>query len=351
MSIDYGSLSALMNDSDVTEIMVNSHDAVFVERAGLVQAAGVKLVDARALEELVQSILFTTGKDVAAALRFDGTLPGGARYNITLPPMSPKGPTLTIRKHSAAASTLEALVQKRSLTAKAASFLSACVRGRVNVIVSGGTGTGKTTLLNALASNVSPAERIVTIEDTAELQIRHPNWVRLLSVKEGKNAATARDCLVNALRMRPDRIIVGECRGGEAADMLQAMNTGHDGSLTTIHANNSVDATARLEVLVLQGAGELPLKAVRRNISQAVDLVVQLKRDRRGARYVSEIVEISGMEGDILTRAALFQVPEGKTGGDELKSTGLVPGFLKRLEERDVRFPRGFFDPAFSGNF
>lgn len=346
MSIDFGPLGPLLADSETSEIMVNSHDAIFVERGGTLQATPIRFVDARALEELIQSVLFHCGKEAGSSLRFDGTLPGGSRFNITLPPMSPKGPTLTIRKHLGNMSTLEMLVQKRTLSPKAASFLSHCVRGRANIVVSGGTGTGKTTLLNALVSNVDAGERIVTIEDTAELQLRHPNWIRLLSVKEGKTPVTTRDCLVNALRMRPDRILVGECRGGEAADMLQAMNTGHDGSLTTVHANSSIDCLARLESLILEGSGDLPLRAVRRNISQAVDLVVQLKRNRQGGRFVSEITEVSGMEGEILTRATLFAVPEGKTSAEELKSTGLVPGFAKRLEERGVKFPPKFFDPA-----
>lgn len=351
MPIDFGPLSSLLGDSETSEIMVNAHDSIFIERAGALQAVPVRFVDPRALEELVQSILYHCDKDASSSLRFDGMLPGGSRFNITLPPMSPKGPTLTIRKHLAAMSTLEMLVQKKSLSPKAAAFLSACVRGRANIVVSGGTGTGKTTLLNALASNIDGGERLVSIEDTAELQIRHPNWIRLLSVNEGKLPVTTRDCLVNALRMRPDRILVGECRGGEAADMLQAMNTGHEGSLTTVHANSTVDCLARLESLVLEGSGDLPLRAVRRNISQAVDLVVQLRRNRQGGRFVSEIIEVTGMEGDVLTRASLFAVPEGRLSADELKSTGLVPNFLKRLEERGVKFPPKFFDPATPASF
>lgn len=351
MSIDFGPLKVLLDDPEVTEIMVNAFDNVFVERGGQILPAGLRLVDARSLDELVQTILFTCGKDITAALRFDGTLPSGARFNITRPPMSPKGPTLTIRKHAAAMSTMEMLVQRKSLSPKAAAFLSACTRGRVNMIISGGTGTGKTTLINALASNIPATERLVSIEDTAELQIRNPNWVRLLTVREGKNLVSTRDGLANALRMRPDRILVGECRGGEAADMLQAMNTGHDGSMTTVHASSSVDCLARLESLVLQGTGDLPLKAVRRNISQAVDLIVQLKRNRNGARFVSEITELTGMEGDIITRATIFTVPEGKSSGEDLRSTGLVPEFMKRLEERDVKLARGFFDPQTAVSF
>ena len=351
MAIDFGPLTSLINDHETTEIMVNAHDNIFVERAGVVSAVPLRFVDLRALEEMVQSLLYHSGKDVTSALRFDGTLPNGARFNVTLPPLSPKGPTLTIRKHMPSYSTLEMLVQKKSLSPKAAAFLSACVRGRMNILVSGGTGTGKTTLLNALASYINPQERLVTIEDTAELQIRHPNCVTLVSVKDGKTPTSIREALRNALRMRPDRILVGECRGPEAADMMQAMNTGHEGSLSTIHANTSVDALARLESLILEGSGDIPVKALRRNISQALDLVVQLKRGRNGQRYVSEITEVCGLEGDVITRATIFQTPENASNGDELKSTGIVPGFLKRLEARDVKLAPRFFDPNVNSGF
>jgi pilus assembly protein CpaF len=351
MQIDFGPLTSLMNDAETTEIMVNSWDSIFIERAGQIASCPLRFVDARALEELVQALLFGTGRDVSKSLYFDGSLPNGSRYNVTLAPMSPKGPTMTIRKHSNAVSTLETLVRRRALSPKVAQFLSLCVRGRVNMIVCGGTGTGKTTFLNALCSLINPSERIVTIEDTAELQIRHANLIRLESVKDGPLKISIRECVANALRMRPDRIIVGECRGPETADMLQAMNTGHDGSLTTVHANSPVDCLARVESLVLSAHGDLPLKAVRRNISQAIDLVIQLKRDRTGLRSVSEITEIVGMEGEIITKATLFSSPEGKSGPEDFKSTGLVPNFIKKMEERDVRFPAKFFDPAFQGQF
>lgn len=351
MQIDFGPLLPLLRDIDITEIMVNSWDSIFVEKSGVLAPVPQKFVDSRAYEELIQALVFSTGRDLKKTLMFDGQISGGTRFNLTLPPLSPRGPTLTLRKHSASTSTLEALVKRKSLTPKLAQFLSACVRGRLNLVVSGGTGTGKTTLLNALASVIPTNERLVTLEDTEELQFRHPNWVKLVTIKDGPQQTTIREALSNSLRMRPDRLVVGECRGGEAYDMLQAMNTGHDGSMTTIHANTAPDALARLESLCLMAAPEMPLRALRRQMVQALDLVIQLRRDKKGHRHVSEVMELSGMEGETLTRATLFQIPENKNSAEELRSTGLVPGFLKKLEERDVKLPVGFFDPQFTGQF
>lgn len=348
MQIDYGPLKSLLSDPEISEIMVNGPETIFVERRGQLSNVPLRFVDSRALEELIQTLLYAEGIAPGESLCFDGSLPDGSRFNATLPPMSPKGATLTIRKFNPSVMGLDALVQKKALSAKAASFLSTCVRGRISLVVSGGTGTGKTTMLNSLASAIPADERIVSIEDVAELQIRHPHWVRLLSVHRSGKGATARDCLVNALRMRPDRILVGECRRDETADMLQAMNTGHEGSMTSVHANSAIDALARIESMILTASGDIPLKALRKQMSQALDLIVHVRRDRNGLRFVSEIVEITGMEGEVITRAVLFQVPEGKTGGEELKSTGLVPGFQKRLEERGLRFAPRFFDPASS---
>lgn len=343
MKYDLGPLTELLKDPSVTEIMVNRWDNIFVERAGTLAPTSFRFADPRALDELVQAILFSVGQDPTKGLFFDGTLPDGSRFNTTFPPFS-EMTTLTLRKHSQSLASLERLVQKKSLSVKAAVFLSAVVRARMNILVVGGTGSGKTTLLNSLAAVIPASERLITIEDTSELRLPHPHCVKLLTRAAGPLTVTTREALINSLRMRPDRIIVGEVRGAEAWDMLQAMNTGHDGSMTTIHANSPSDALTRLETLALTAGVELPSKSLRQNISQALDLVVQLKRSKNGSRYVSEILEVAGMHGEVVSRATLFAAPEGAENGDALKPTGLVPSFISRAEARGAPIPMDVFD-------
>ena len=342
MKIDYGPLQALLTDSTITEIMVNSPDSIFVEHRGLLVETGQRFIDERALWDLVFAILHYEGKDQTQGLAFDGILPNGSRYNITLPPMSAKYPSLTIRKFQDKRMNLNDLVANKSLSDKAAYFLSQAVKAKMNIVVSGGTGSGKTSFLQALAFDIGSEERVVTIEDVSELKMSQKNWVQLLSVKGSSHSVTARDCLVNSLRMRPDRIIVGECRKDETFEMLQAMNTGHEGSMTTVHANSPSECLTRLENLLHMSKFEVPLKALRQQISAAVSFVVQVKRLSNGQRIVSEIMEVSGMEGDVITRAAVFSLDAKQ----ELVPAGYVPRHGKTMQARGASFPEGFFDPA-----
>ena len=342
MKIDFGPLQALLNDSSITEIMVNAPDSIFVEHRGLLVETSQRFIDERALWDLIFAILHCEGKDQTQGLSFDGILPNGSRYNITLPPMSVKFPSLTIRKFQSKRMSLSDLVANKSLSDKAAYFLSQAVKAKMNILVSGGTGSGKTSFLQALAFEIGAEERIVTIEDVGELKMPQKNWVQLLSVKGGPHPVTARDCLVNSLRMRPDRIIVGECRKDETFEMLQAMNTGHEGSMTTIHANSPVECLMRLENLLMMSKVEMPLKALRQQIAASVNFVVQIKRLTNGQRIVSEILEVSGMEGDVITRAPVFSLDSKQ----ELVPAGYMPRHDKTMKARGVTFPEGFFDPA-----
>ena len=332
-----------MEDPFITEIMVNSYDQVFVERDGSVALTATRFNSRQEFVDYVKAIVNADGQFQEEKLFYDGMLPNGSRYNIVLAPMNPLGPSLTIRKFSNKKFRLETLVQKQSLTDKAAFFLSLVVRAKSNIIVSGGTGSGKTTFLQALTSEISEDERIVTIEDIPELRLHHKNWVQLLSVRDKGHPVTVRDCLVNSLRMRPDRIIVGECRRDEAFDMLQAMNTGHEGSMTSIHANSSLDCLTRLENLLHMVGFDVPLKTVRRQIADTVDYIVQLKRISGGRRVISEILEITGMEEDVITRAPVFQL--SKAG--KLESTGYVPKNTQAMEEKGIKLPQDFFNPAY----
>lgn len=342
MKIDFGPLQALLNDSTITEIMVNAPDAVFVEHRGLLVETSQRFIDERALWDLIFAILHCEGKDQSQGLAFDGILPNGSRYNITLPPMSAKYPSLTIRKFQSQRMSLSDLVANKSLSDKAAYFLSQAVKAKMNILVSGGTGSGKTSFLQALAFEIGADERVVTIEDVGELKMPQKNWVQLLSVKNGVHPVSAHDCLVNSLRMRPDRIIVGECRKDETFEMLQAMNTGHEGSMTTLHANSPSECLTRLESLLHMSKFEMPLKALRQQIASAVHFVVQVKRLSNGQRIVSEIMEISGMEGEVITRAPVFSLDTKQ----ELVPAGYVPRHGKTMQARGATFPEGFFDPA-----
>lgn len=341
MPIDFRPITTLLESEDISEVMINSFNRIFVEHKGMLVETSVKFVDQRQFEELLFSILSYDKKNLSAGYWFDGVLPSGYRYNITLPPMSPNGPTLTIRKFAARCLSLEDLVKSKFLTEKASQFLKAAIERRLSIVISGGTGSGKTSFLNTLGSLISPDERIVSIEDVTELKLNHPNWLALQSVRDGPIPISTRDCLVNALRMRPDRIIVGECRKDETFEMLQAMNTGHDGSMTTVHGNSPIDCLSRIESLVQFCGVDLPLKQVRYQMSQAIDLIIQIRRRADGQREVTDIWEITGMSNDIISRSAIFE--HNKIG--ELVLTGYVPDVLSKINSARPRLHSSFFEP------
>lgn len=335
----------LLRDDGLNDLMFNGHQAAFAERLGKMEAITPPFPTPDQFEGVIRALAgLKSVSGGVKSLQFDGILPDGSRFHVTLPPLSPFGATLTIRRFSPMHRGLENMVAQGALSGKAARFLEACVKGRLNLLISGATGAGKTTLLNALCSKIDPRERILTIEDIPEIQLSHPNWVRMVAVPAA--GVTIRSCLIGSLRMRPDRIVVGECRSNETLDMLQAMNTGHDGGMTTLHANSTGDALVRLESLILFHAGaEIPLRALRRQIVDAIDLVVQIRKAPDGRRQIEEVIELVGMEGDVITRQPLFKLG-GEKGTRKLVGTGHAPTFLKRLEERGVTLPKNFFDPA-----
>jgi pilus assembly protein CpaF len=357
--LGYGPLEPILRDESVTEIMVNGAQDVYVERNGKLERTNVTFSDDAHVLRIIDRIVSQVGRRVdEASPMVDARLPDGSRVNAIIPPLSLRGPTLTIRKFSREPYTLADLATFGSLTPASATFLAACVRARINLLVSGGTGSGKTTLLNALSGFIPGNERIVTIEDAAELQLQQRHVVSLEARPpniEGEGEVRIRELVRNALRMRPDRIIVGEVRGGETLDMLQAMNTGHEGSLTTIHANTPRDALHRLEMLVLIAGVDLPLRAVREQIASAFDLIVHLVRLVDGSRRVSRITEVSGLEGDIVTLQDLFlsrSGEEGTNGGGRstllgpLRATGLRPNFLTKFATHGVDVPYESFEEA-----
>ena len=338
MKIDYGPLNTVLTDEAITEVMVNSWDRVFIEESGILNEVPNRFVDRRQLEELIQLIIHTcSSRQNQDSLFFDGILPEGHRFNITLPPASPE-PTLTIRKFRSKHMSLDDLVKAGSLNDKAARFLDAAVKAKVSIVVSGGTGTGKTTILNSLASCIPGHERVISIQDVPELRLPLRNWVSMVTVDFPK-PLTARDCLVNSLRMRPDRIIVGECRKDETFEMLQAMNTGHEGSMTSIHASSAVETLTRIESLMMYARFEMPIKVMRHQISESIDLIVQLARNSNGRREVIEILELTGMSNDVISRASVFN--REKTGN--LLATGYVPACLKTIHEAKIDLPSSFF--------
>jgi pilus assembly protein CpaF len=344
-ALGLGPLETYLADDSVSEIMVNAPAEVYVERAGRLERVEKGFSSPRAVLGVIERIVAPLGRHVDESSPFvDARLPDGSRVNAIIPPLALKGPALTIRKFKRDLLTAGDLIGSGTLTPAMAAFLETCVRARRNVVVSGGTGTGKTTLLNVLSGYIPETERIVTIEDAAELRLPQDHWVQLEARPpniEGKGAVTIRDLVRNSLRMRPDRIVVGECRGGEALDMLQAMNTGHDGSLTTLHANSPRDALARLETMVLMSGMELPVRAIREQIASAVHLVVQQQRYADGTRRISAISEISGMEQDTVTMQDIFVFrqegfdAEGRAVG-RFAATGFIPRFYDDLQRRGV---------------
>jgi pilus assembly protein CpaF len=353
--LGYGPLEPLLRDDSVTEIMVNAHDRIYVERHGKIEKTKTSFADNAHLLRIIDKIVSQVGRRIdEASPMVDARLPDGSRVNAIIPPLSLRGATLTIRKFSRDPYTMDDLISFGSMSPKAAHFLAACVRGKLNVLISGGTGTGKTTLLNAMSGFVPGNERIVTIEDAAELQLQQEHVITLESRPaniEGQGEVRIRELVRNALRMRPDRIIVGEVRGPETVDMLQAMNTGHEGSLTTIHANSPRDALSRLETLVLTAGVDLPLRAIREQVASAFDLLVQITRLVDGSRRVSFITEVLRMESDVITLQEIFfaKPPEEEQAAgitrllSPLSCTGLKPHFLDKLAANGVALPANFF--------
>ncbi len=351
-TIGFGPITPLLQDNQVSEVMVNGHDQVYVERRGKLELSDVKFRDNNHVMHIIERIVAPLGRRIdESSPMVDARLPNGSRVNIIIPPLALNGPTITIRKFSEKPFTVNDLIRFGTLSPEVAQFLKACVEARLNIVVSGGTGSGKTTTLNVISSFIPSDERIVTIEDAAELQLNQSHVVKLETRPpnvEGKGAVTIRDLVRNSLRMRPDRIVVGEVRSGEALDMLQAMNTGHDGSLTTGHANSPRDMLSRLETMVLMAGMELPVKAIREQIASAVDLIVQQSRLKDGSRKITYITEVVGMEGDVITLQDIFTYVEeghdnmGRITG-RLVPTGLKPKFMDKLLKTGVVLPTDIF--------
>jgi pilus assembly protein CpaF len=348
-----GPLEPYVRDPEVTEIMVNGPDSVYVERSGKLHWTGARFFDEDQLRRTIDKIVARVGRRIDESSPYvDARLPDGSRVNAVIPPLALDGPCLTIRKFSADPYDINDLMAFDTLTQQVAELVEACVRGRMNILVSGGTGAGKTTTLNALSSFLPDDERILTIEDAAELRLQQPHVVRLEYRPpniEGKGEITIRDLVRNSLRMRPDRIVVGEVRGGEALDMLQAMNTGHEGSISTIHANSPRDALSRLETMTLMAGSDLTIRAVREQMASALDVIIHQSRLKDGTRRVTHVTEVVGMEGDVVTLQDIFLF-DFKAGMDEhgryqggLRATGLRPAFVEKLEDRGIDLePRTF---------
>jgi pilus assembly protein CpaF len=353
--LGYGPLEPFLNDDTVTEVMVNAFDRIFVERAGKIERTTGAFVDNAHLLRIIDKIVSQVGRRIdESSPMVDARLPDGSRVNAIIPPLALKGPTVTIRKFSRDPYTMDDLVNFGSITPTGAQFLAACVKGKLNILISGGTGTGKTTTLNAMSAFIPADERIVTIEDAAELQLQQEHVITLESRPpniEGQGEIRIRELVRNALRMRPDRIIVGEVRGPETLDMLQAMNTGHEGSLTTIHANSPRDALSRLETLVMTAGVELPHRAIREQISSAFDLLVQISRLVDGSRRITHVTEVLRMESDVITLQDIFHAkpPDEEAVHNQhrllapLGCTGLKPHFLEKLAANGVVLPPTFF--------
>jgi pilus assembly protein CpaF len=349
-----GPLESLLKDPEITDILVNTHSQVYVERHGRLEKTDVRFRDDAHLMQIIERIVSRVGRRVdEASPMVDARLPDGSRVNAIIPPLALDGPILSIRRFGPEPLTMKDLIQFNSIPEQIADVLKACVRSRLNILISGGTGAGKTTLLNCLSNYIPESERIVTIEDSAELKLQQEHVVRLETRPpniEGVGQVTQRDLVRNALRMRPDRIIVGEVRGGEALDMMQAMNTGHDGSISTIHANSSRDALSRLETMMLMANINLPERALREQIASALDLIIQLSRLNDGTRKLIEVSEVTGMEGNTISTQLIFKfeqkgIENGKVIG-EFVATGVRPMFLDRLERYGFKIPNTYFLPV-----
>jgi len=350
--LGYGPIQSLLDDSEISEVMVNGPKQVYIERNGKLVKTNVTFENDEHVMRVIERIIYPLGRRVDPdSPTVDARLPDGSRVNAVIRPVAVDGPIITIRKFAKERLSVEQLIKLGSITPGMIDFLKACIVARLNTIISGGTGSGKTTLLNVLSSMIPNDERIITIEDAAELQLRQEHVVRLETKPlnlEGKGQVTIRDLVRNSLRMRPERIIVGECRGGETLDMLQAMNTGHDGSLTTLHANSPRDALSRLETMVLMSGMDLPIKVIREQVSHAIDLIVQISRLKDGSRKITAITEVAGMEGDTVVLSDIFKFeqtgvsPDGKIQG-ELKPTGIRPLFSHRLEAAGFKLKAEIF--------
>ncbi|MCB1002879.1 MAG: CpaF family protein, partial [Acidimicrobiales bacterium] len=357
--LGYGPIDRLLKDEEITEVMVNGPEKVYVERNGRLERANASFVDEVHLRRIIDKIVGEIGRRIDESSPLcDARLPDGSRVNAVIHPLAIDGPFLTIRKFSKDPLQVDDLIRFGTLNAHSARFLQACVVGRLNVIVSGGTGTGKTTTLNVMSSFIPPEERIVTVEDSKELQL-HQEHVLALEARppniEGRGEITIRDLVKNCLRMRPDRIVVGECRSGETLDMLQAMNTGHDGSITTIHSNSPRDTLSRIETMTLMSGFELPIRAIREQMASALDLIVHLSRLRDGTRRITHITEVQGMEGDVITLQDIFLF-DYSMGVDEhgrykghLKATGVRPKFAEKLSDLGIRLGPEVFQPEPNG--
>jgi pilus assembly protein CpaF len=349
--LGFGPLEPLLQDGSITEVMVNGPNLVYIERSGVIEKTGVTFENEAHLMRIIDRIVSPIGRRVdEASPTVDARLPNGYRVNATIPPLSLDGPLLTIRKFAQTPYTAQDLIANGTMSPNIVSFLKACVEGRINMVISGGTGSGKTTLLNVVSAFIPERERIITIEDTAELQLKQEHVIRVEYRPpnvEGKGEVTIRQLVINALRMRPDRIIVGESRGGEALDMLQAMNTGHDGSMTTVHSNSPRDTIRRIETMTLMAGTELPLKAIREQVSSAIELVVHMDRLRDGTRKITQISEVQGMEGDQILMQDIFVfeqtgVQNGRILGSH-KSTGLRPLFAEKFAVNNIELPPDIF--------
>jgi pilus assembly protein CpaF len=350
-TLGYGPLDPLLADESITEVMCNAYDDIWVEREGRLEHTDLSFTDDIQYRAVIDKIVSAVGRRVdEASPMVDARLPDGSRVNAIIPPLALHGSVLTIRKFSKDPYTAKDLINFGTWTLDLVTVMEACVRGKLNILVSGGTGTGKTTNLNVLSAFIPDGERIITIEDSAELQLQQPHVINLETrpmSAEGTGQVSIRDLVKNALRMRPDRIIVGECRAAEALDMLQAMNTGHEGSMTTVHANASRDAISRLETMVLMAGFDLPVRAIREQIASAIDLILQVSRMPDGRRVITAVTEVQGLEGDMILLQDIFKYrtlpgQAGKMSG-ELVATGLRPKFIDKLNENNVEVPASAF--------
>jgi pilus assembly protein CpaF len=348
----FGPLEALLKDPTISDILVNGPHKIYVERRGKLEKTDVKFRDNEHLLQIIDRILSKVGRRVdETSPMVDARLPDGSRVNAIIPPLALDGPTMSVRRFGANPLKLEDLLNYKAFTPEMAMLMEACIKARLNIVISGGTGCGKTTLLNTLSSFIPHDERVITIEDAAELQLQQDHVVRLETRPaniEGKGSVTTRDLVKNALRMRPERIIIGECRGPETLDMLQAMNTGHAGSMTTLHANSTRDAQSRLETMIMMAGLDLPIKAMRQQISSAIDLIIQANRLQGGPRKVTALSEVLGMEGDVIIMQEVFRFKQlgidqnGRSYG-QFESTGVRPAFIPRLEAAGIKLPTNLF--------